>query len=358
MPPKPSSPQPNRREQSAAPSQPRSPEADASYGVVVLGGGEAGLAVVHALQDTALAADLALIEPSTYHYKQRAWMEVGTMGADKEQTRSALSSRLPSSVTWRQQRATRIDPEHQHVLLDSDETLEYDYLVVALGTNVLWDRIRGLEDHLGTAGLCSVYGYDLSERTWEMIRDFDGGRAFFTAPSSPYKGGTAPLKILRRAQALWHETGAAENTELFFMAATPKEDVDPNYAELLDRSTQGPLHVYHGYELCEVRPEQREAVFSVTKGNTSSQDVLQYDLLHVVPPMRPPSLLEQSGLAHESGPMKGYLAVDAESLRHRQFPTVFGVGDALGLDAVKTAERAREQAEIVARALRRTTQEE
>ena len=116
--------------------------------------------------------------------------------------------------------------------------------------------------------------------------------------------------------------------------------------------------MYYGYELCEVRPEQREAVFSVTKGNSSSQDVLRYDLLHVVPPMRPPSLLEQSGLAHESGPRKGYLAVDAGSLRHRRFSAVFGVGDAIGTDDVKTAERAREQADIVARTLLQTTQEE
>jgi sulfide:quinone oxidoreductase len=191
-----------------------------------------------------------------------------------------------------------------------------------------------------------------------MIRSFDGGRAFFTAPSSPYKGGTAPLKILRRAQALWQETGAAADTELFFTTATPKDDLSPDYAELLAQSAPDTFHVYYGYELCEVRPEQQEAVFSVTKGMSSSQDVLPYDLLHVVPPMRPPALLEESGLAHESGPLKGYLAVDPESLRHTRFPTVFGVGDALGLDAVKTAERAREQATTVARALRRTAPED
>lgn len=354
----PSSSKPDRLDQSAAPAPPPESRPASSYRVVVLGGGEAGLAVVHALRDTPLAADLALIEPSTYHYTQRDWMKVGTEGAQKEQTRSALSSQIPSSVTWLQRRATYIDTAHQHVLLNSDETVRYDHLVVALGTTALWNRIRGLEEHLGTAGLCSVYGYHLSERTWEMIRAFDGGRAFFTAPSSPYKGGTAPLKILRRAQALWHKTGAAENTELFFTTATPKNDIGPAYAELLDRCAKHSPHVYYGYELCEVRPEQREAVFSVNKGNSRSMDVLRYDLLHVVPPMRPPSLLEQSGLAHESGPLKGYLAVDARSLRHTQFPTVFGVGDAIGIEDEKSAERAREQAYVVAHALHQTTKEQ
>jgi sulfide:quinone oxidoreductase len=102
-----------------------------------------------------------------------------------------------------------------------------------------------------------------------------------------------------------------------------------------------------------VRPERREAVFSVRKGKARSEDVLGYDLLHVVPPMRPPALLEESGLAHQDGPMKGYLAVDPESLRHRRFDIIFGLGDAVGVEGVKTREQAREQATQVARTLRR-----
>jgi sulfide:quinone oxidoreductase len=69
--------------------------------------------------------------------------------------------------------------------------------------------------------------------------------------------------------------------------------------------------------------------------------------------MRPPALLEESELAHRDGPMRGYLEVDPASLRHRRFDTVFGVGDVIGVEGVKTGERARKQAAKVARALRR-----
>jgi sulfide:quinone oxidoreductase len=217
-----------------------------------------------------------------------------------------------------------------------------------------WDRIRGLKDHLGTHGICSVYGYDQAARTWDLVRAFDGGRALFTAPSTPYKGGSAPLRLLFRTEEVWRRAGVRDRTELFFATAAPADVVDTEYAELIERSDQqDDIHVFSGYDLVEVRAEAQEAVFRVTKGRSESQDVLRFDFLHVVPPMRPPALLEESGLAHRDGPLKGHLAVDPESLRHRRFETVFGVGDVAGVEGVKTGERAREQGAAVARRLRR-----
>jgi len=323
------------------------------FRVVVLGGGEAGLAVLGSLSDSALISEVALVEPSPHHYDQPAWMEVGTEGVAKEQTQSQQEGRVPPEATWLQERVSRVDPEAQVVHLENGTSVHYDYLVVALGTEVHWDRVRGLKDHLGTHGICSVYGYRQAERTWDMVRAFEGGRALFTAPSTPYKGGSAPLRLLFRAETVWRETGVRARTELVFATAASADAANAEYADLIERSDrQEDIHVFPGYDLIEVRPDSQEAVFRVTKGRSQSQDVQRFDFLHVVPPMRPPALLEESDLAHRDGPLKGYLEVRPESLRHHRFETVFGVGDVLGLEGVKTGERAREQAAEVARLLR------
>ena len=319
-----------------------------SFRIVILGGGEAGLAVLDALAETDLLSDVALVEPSTYHYDQPAWMHVGTEGVEKETTRSSEAVRIPPAVTRIQERVEAIDPERRTVTTDGDTEIRYDYLVVALGTNVHWDRIRGLKESLGTHGICSVYGYEQAECTWEMIRAFEGGRAFFTAPSTPHKGGGAPWALLRRADALWREAGVREQTDLFYTTAASSEEFETGLDS--DREPED-VHVYTGYDLVDVRPDRKEAVFDVTKGQSQSQDVLAYDLLHVVPPMRPPALVEESELAYRDGPMRGYLEVDPETFRHPRFDTVFGIGDVIGVEGVKTGERAREQAAAVARVL-------
>lgn len=322
-----------------------------SFRIVILGGGEAGLAVLDALAETDLISEVALVEPSTYHYDQKEWMRVGTEGIEKEETRFSEGSQVPAEVTWIREPVKNITPQDRVITTDHDTAIEYDFLVVALGTEVQWDRIRDLKQHLGTHGLCSVYGYEQAERTWEMIRAFEGGRALFTAPSTPYKGGGAPWSILRRADALWREEGVRDQTDLFYTTAASaeefQEDLDPD-AEIDE------IHVYTGYDLVDVRPHRGEAVFDVAKGKSRSQDVLAYDLLHIVPPMRPPPPVEESDLAYRDGPMRGYLDVDPETFRHRRYGRVFGIGDVIGVKGGKTGERAREQAEVVARTLRQS----
>lgn len=330
-----------------------------SFRVVILGGGEAGLTALDALSHTSLTPHLALIEPSAYHYDQPAWMRVGTGGLKKERTRSREDLQVPTDVTWYQQQATRIDPDASTVTLADGTRIGYDYLLVALGTETHWDRIRHLEEHLGRHGICSAYGYEQAERTWEMLHSFEGGRALFTAPSTPFKGGDAPLQILRRAEAVWSETGVRDRTELYFTTAAHPDLAGAPYAELMKReAARDDIHVYTGYELVDVRPEKHEAVFGVTKGNSQSEAVLPYDLLHVVPPMRPPALLEESGLAHRDGPLKGYMEIAADTFRHKRFGTVFGIGDAIGVEGVKTGERARRQAQAVAEMLQRLAGDE
>lgn len=326
-----------------------------SHRIVILGGGEAGLSVLKSLDEMDLSSDVALVEPSTYHFDQPAWMRVGTEGVQKEQTRSDEVIQVPSEVSWIRDHVDRIDPRDQLVRTEDGTTIHYDYLVVALGTDVHWHRIRGLKENLGSKGICSVYGYEQAERTWEMIRDFEGGRALFTAPSSPYKGGSAPLTILRRAQEVWQGTGAWTDTEIIFATATPPKRKGVGSEEMVERrigaSEETDIQVYPGYELIEVRPDRKEAVFNVTKGESVSQDVLRYDLIHVVPPMRPPALLQQSDLAYTEGPHTGYMEVDPDSLRHKRYKRVFGVGDVAGIEGEKTGERARKQAIEVARVL-------
>ena len=336
------------------------PPPRSSFRFVVLGGGEAGLTLLAELHQWNLASDVALVEPSAYHYSQRDWVRVGTeSGIDKEQTRSEIQDRLPSSVTWIRAEATGIAPNEQHVILGNGTTIHYDHLIVALGTTPNWDRIRGLKKHLGTEGLCSVYGYEHSETTWTLIRSFGGGRALFTAPSPPHKGGIAPLTILQRAESLWRETGVLPHTELFFVTATSPTTAGASYRRMIEREAkEAHIHVYAGYDLVEVRPDRHEAVFVVDKGQSTSKAVLPYDLLHVVPPMRPPALLLESGLAIQDGPMRGYLEVHPDTLRHQKFDTIFGIGDTLGVDGVKTGARARSQAVDLAQTLRRSVQEE
>lgn len=327
---------------------------DRTYEIVIVGGGEAGLTIARAMAESVASPRTALIEPSAYHYDQPTWVRTGTEGVDVDTTRSRKRLHVPEGVDWIQDTVTAIDPNARTLTIEDGAPVHYTYLVLATGIRPRWGRVRGLKEHVGTQGICSVYGYEQAPRAWDMIQAFDGGNALFTAPSGPHKGGSTPLNVLRRAEARWREAGVRADTDLFFATASDAALAEEEYAEMVERNVQeDDVHLHVGHDLIEVRPEPGEAVFRVKKGKSESRRVLRYDLLHVVPPMRPPPVVEQSELAYQDGPMRGYLKVDPESFRHERFETVFGVGDVIGVEGVKTSEEARAQAAEVARVLER-----
>lgn len=56
-------------------------------------------------------------------------------------------------------------------------------------------------------------------------------------------------------------------------------------------------------------------------------------MLHVTPPMSSPDVLKKSPVADSAG----WVDVDKETLQHKKYPNVFGIGDCTNLPTSKTA---------------------
>jgi sulfide:quinone oxidoreductase len=91
----------------------------------------------------------------------------------------------------------------------------------------------------------------------------------------------------------------------------------------------------------------RRATFVSPEGERQE---VPYDFIHVVPPMRAPDAVKRSALAAQDGPMApgGWLEVDKDTLRHKRFPNVFGIGDINGTPRGKTAATVKKSAPLVA----------
>lgn len=56
-------------------------------------------------------------------------------------------------------------------------------------------------------------------------------------------------------------------------------------------------------------------------------------MLHVTPPMGPTEVVKSCLLADDGG----WIDVDKETLQHKKYPNVFGIGDCTNLPTAKTA---------------------
>lgn len=107
------------------------------------------------------------------------------------------------------------------------------------------------------------------------------------------------------------------------------------------------IDVEFTHKLAAVDIGGRRATFVTPEGEKVERG---YDFLHVVPPMRAPDAVKASELAWKEGPFAagGWLEVDKDTLQHRRFPNVFGIGDVNGTPRGKTAATVKKSAPVVA----------
>ncbi len=315
--------------------------------IVVIGGGTAGITVAARLTKGWFNRhDVAVIEPSDKHYYQPLWTLVGGGLAKKEITERSEASVIPRRVTWIRDAVVEFLPEQNAIRTRDRKTITYDWLVVAAGLQINWNKIPGLRESIGTNGVCSNYSYATVDSTWEAIRGFGGGNAVFTNPSGAVKCGGAPQKIMYLADDWFRKAGIRDQSQVIFASALPNIFAVEPYRKTLEQVVaRKQIDCRFRHELIEVRPRSKEAIFKqLDSGETV---VIPYDMLHVTPPMGPPSFIATSPLADKDG----WVDVDKATLRHNRFANVFSLGDCSNLPTSKTGAAIRKQAPVVVRNL-------
>lgn len=116
--------------------------------VVIIGAGYGGLTVALRLARANFPGEIVLVNDGPYHQllTQMHRVAVGAIGSDK------VLLRLESLLRWTnvqfvQAKVTEIDPEQCRVMLDGASRLDYDRLVVALGSRVETFGVEGVREH-------------------------------------------------------------------------------------------------------------------------------------------------------------------------------------------------------------------
>jgi sulfide:quinone oxidoreductase len=313
------------------------------HDVIVIGAGTGGAAVAARLARARPDLDIAIVDPSPFHYYQPAWTLVGGGQYAIGRTRRATSQVVPAGVTYLEDSVTAFLPETNAVLLGSGEQLTYDFLVVAAGIQLNWKAIEGLPETLGKNGVSSNYRYDLAPYTWECVQGMQGGVAIFTQPAGAIKCAGAPQKALYLAADALKKRKV--KVDLRFHTAAPALFGVPFYSQALDKvialyGAQANL----GSNLVSVDGPAKTAVFESVVNGSKVRETVSFDFLHVVPPQSAPDFIQNSSLADATG----WLDVDKLTLQHVRYPNIFGIGDCTSTPNSKTAAAIKSQAPVVA----------
>lgn len=290
--------------------QPHKPTAPAGKVMVILGGGFGGITAALELR-RALPHEhrVILIERRETFMMglRKQWLLTGVgKRGDGERPLAALRGK---GIDVRRATVSAIDLARHVVRTDKDE-IAFDHLVVALGAEPRPDLVPGF-----SAASFNMYDAEDVERLHSRLAELRKGRVAIGIFGLPFKCPPAPYEGAMLLDEWFRKRGI--RSEIDLRVFTPQPMTLPVAGKEASTVLQRLL-------------EERDIALSLSKQASRiegtnvvfDQETITADVLIVVPPHRPPTIIKESGLATAGD----WIGVDAHTMSTSQ-PRVWAVGD-------------------------------
>ncbi|EAT46726.1 AAEL002107-PA [Aedes aegypti] len=314
--------------------------------VLVVGGGAGGCAVAAKLSSKLGEGKVTILEPADKHYYQPMFTLIGGGIKTLKDSYRPMSKVLPTLAKWVKDSAAKFEPENNTVYTANGDKIQYEFLLVATGLQLNYDKIPGLVDALSIpkGKVCSNYSPKYVDRTYQALQAFKSGNAIFTYPNSPVKCPGAPQKILYIGEHYLRKSKKRQNANVIYNTSLPVIFGVKHYADQLWKIVEKrDIKVNLRTNLIEVIPDKNQAVFQ-NLDKPEETFTTDYEFLHVTPPMgAPDSLAACKNLVTETG----FVDVDKDTLQHVRYDNVFAIGDCSASPNSKTAASVAAQSQVV-----------
>ncbi|EDV29693.1 uncharacterized protein TRIADDRAFT_19758 [Trichoplax adhaerens] len=294
---------------------------------LIVGGGSGGITVASTLTKKFGAGTVWIVEPSEYHYYRSLWPMISC--GIKVSSRSQLPTRkvLPYGCEWLKTAAARFDPDNNCIFTEDGDKVKYEYLVIAVGVQPQFDQITGLVEAVANGSATSIYDTDDVAKTYERLQEFRSGEGLFACSRSTVNCDTTTLSMAYLVDDYLRQSGTRTKVQIDLFTPFEQLFLVDKYSKRLDEICQQKnVLVHKGYNLLEVDDDRKLAFFRKEDNESTDKLEMKFNFLYVAPPLAPPKVLGYSKLAD----MKGMLNVDAQTLIHKEFGNVFGIGDCIG----------------------------
>ena len=219
-----------------------------------------------------------------------------------------------------------IEPDKNRVKLTNEKTIQYDYLVVATGSDIRPEETPGLADEPGwMQNIFPFYNIEGATKLGNFLKFWKGGKLVLNVAEMPIKCPVAPLEFLFLADWFFHERGIRDDVEITFATPLPGAFTKPRASAILgDMLVDKNINLVPDFNLMEVDQE---------KGVLRSYDEIEvpYDLLVTIPTNMGADVIGKSGMGDELN----FIPADKHTLQTNKWENVWIIGDAGNVPASK-----------------------
>ena len=285
--------------------------------ILVLGGGIGGVVTATRLRNKLSSNHrVILIErESNYVFAPSfLWLMIGLRKAEK--ISKPLSNLEKKGIELIHGEISKIDPEQHSVIVNGSE-VKGDYLVIALGAELVPEAVPGLAE----AGH-NLYSLAGAEALRNARHEFRKGRLVILVSAIPFKCPAAPYEaaMLLEYDCRMRNIRDDISIDLFTPEPGPMGVAGPEVSKQVRQMVESKGISYHPeHTVTQVEPNAKRISF--VNGAT-----VDFDFMAYVPPHQAPQAVIDAGLTGESG----WVPVDRSTLETR-FPGVYAIGDVTGI---------------------------
>lgn len=306
--------------------------------LVILGAGSAGTMMMNHLHNK-LPKDwqITVVDKDPVHYYQPGFLFLPFDTYTEAQVKKTKKAFVPNGVTYLQAAIDRIDAEAKSVFLENDQTLNYDLLIVATGSQIAPQEVEGM---LGTGWQKDVfdfYTFEGSRNLRDFLRTWKGGRMVVHITEMPIKCPVAPLEFSFLADDFFTKKGMRDKVEITYVTPLSGAFTKPTATKKLNYLLEEKqIKIVPDFNISNVDHAEKKIV---------SYDGIEvpYDVLVTVPTNMGDEAIARSGLGDELN----FIPTDPNTLQSKAHKDIFVVGDATDIPASKAGSVAHFEAELV-----------
>ena len=288
--------------------------------VLILGAGFGGLTTANLLQKnlslSSVKHQISIVDSKDYFIMGlvNLWILSGIRTLDD--SKIALSRLEKRGIRYLNAEVTAIDPFSRTVTIKGNSTprLEYDYLVIALGSEFAIEHVKGFLENGGS----NLYDAEQIPKLREKILSLKKGRIVMCITSVPYKCPPAPYEASLLINDILVKNGTRDSINIEIYTPTPialpvaGAKVSHEIINLLNDN-----HV-NFHPLHKIRSVSDTKEIEFENGHR-----IKYDLLIGIPPHKVPEVIRNSDLIKQG---QNWINVDKFSLK-TDYQNVFAIGD-------------------------------
>lgn len=307
--------------------------------LLILGGGTAGTMMANKLFKALDRQEweITIVDQHKTHYYQPGFLFIPFGIYNKSDVVKPKGDFFPSGVKVIYQEIDKIEGEESKVSLMDGRVLNYDYLIIATGTQTRPDETPGLKGEHWYKSIFDFYTVEGAVALQRFFKSWEGGKLVLCIAELPFKCPVAPIEFVSLAEAYFTEKGIRDKVDITYVTPLAGAFTKPVATKMLSQLLEE--------KNIKVIPDFYLESVDGDKKVIKSYDELEipYDVLTIVPVNMGSEMIERSGLGDDMN----FVETDKHTLQSKHFENIFVLGDAANLPTSKAGSVAHFAAEIL-----------